>query len=142
MCYSIYLSTDSNRDLSTENSDLLRFKQETIEEPIRSILQNEHQWYVGSQSGCSCTFRHLYSKELGFAEPVDWYQEDDDEIAATLFFVKIARQLVDQGYQLDCVDVWYGTAEDDIKERQVNFKNMRDEEFRFFENYHFIFSQL
>ena len=80
MCYSIYLSTDSNRDLSTENSDLLRFKQETIEEPIRSILQNEHQWYVGSQSGCSCTFRHLYSTELGFAEPVDWYQEDDDEI--------------------------------------------------------------
>lgn len=140
MCYSIYLSTDSSQDLSSEDSDLLHFKQEVIEEPFRSILQNEHQWYVGSKSGCSCTFRHLYSTELGFGEPVDWYPEEADEIAATLSIIEIIRQLVDQRYQVDCVDVWYGAAEDDINELQVNLNNMENEEFRFFENHHFIFT--
>lgn len=140
MCYSIYLSTDSNKDLSNENNDLLHFKQEEIKVPIQSILKNEHQWYLGSKSICSCTFRHLHSIELGFSEPVDWYPEDDDEIAATLSFIEIARQIVEQGHQLDCVDIWEGTAEADIKELWIDLNDLRDDEFRFFENYHFIFT--
>ncbi|UCD43085.1 MAG: hypothetical protein JSV69_05685 [Chloroflexota bacterium] len=140
MCYSIYLSTDSNKDLSNENNDLLHFKQEEIKVPIQSILKNEHQWYLGSKSICSCTFRHLHSIELGFSEPVDWYPEDDDEIAATLSFIEIARQIVEQGHQLDCIDIWEGTAEADIKELRIDLNDLRDDEFRFFENYHFIFT--
>ncbi|UCD43084.1 MAG: hypothetical protein JSV69_05680 [Chloroflexota bacterium] len=140
MCYSIYLSTDSNKDLSNENNDLLHFKQEEIKGSIQSILKNEHQWYLGSKSICSCTFRHLHSIELGFSEPVDWYPEDDDEIAATLSFIEIARQIVEQGHQLDCVDIWEGTAEADIKELWIDLNDLRDDEFRFFENYHFIFT--
>ena len=140
MCYSIYLSTDSNKDLSSENNDLLHFKQEEIRGPIQSILKNEHQWYLGSKSICSCTFRHLHSIELGFSEPVDWYPEDDDEIAATLSFIEIARQIVEQGHQLDCIDIWEGTAEADIKELRIDLNDLRDDEFRFFENYHFIFT--
>jgi hypothetical protein len=140
VCYSIYLSTDSNRDLSGENSDLLRFKSERIDEPIQKLLQYEYQWYVGSQSGCSCTFRHLHSTELGFSEPVDWYPEDEDEIAATLSFIEIVRRLVDQGHQLDCVDLWYGAEVDDVKEMKVDLKNITDEQFRFFENHYFIFT--
>jgi hypothetical protein len=140
VCYSIFLSTDSSRDLSTENSDLLRFEQEAIEEPFRSILQNENRWYVGSKSGCSCTFRHLYSTELGFGGPVDWYPEDEDERKATSSFIKLVRQLVNQGHPVDCVDVWYGAAKDDIKEMEVNLKDVSDEQFRFFENHHFIFA--
>jgi hypothetical protein len=140
VCYSIYLSTDSNRDLSGENSDLIRFKREKIYEPIHTLLEHEYRWYVGSKSGCSCTFRHLHSTELGFSEPVDWYPEDEDEIAATLSFIEIVRSLVDQGHQLDCVDLWYGAEVDGIKEMKVDLKNVADEQFRFYENHHFIFT--
>jgi len=140
VCYSIYLSTDSNRDLSGENSDLLRFKRERIDEPMRTLLQHEYQWYVGSKSGCSCTFRHLHSTELGFSKPIDWYPEDEDEIAATLSFIEIVRRLVDQGHQLDCVDLWYGAKADHVKEMKVDLKKITDEQFRFFENHYFIFT--
>ena len=140
MCYSIYLSTDSNRDLSGENSDLLRFKCERIDQPIRTLLQHEYQWYVGSQSGCSCTFRHLYSTELGFGEPVDWYPENEPELTATKSFIEIVRRLVGKGHQVDCVDIWYGTANDDIIEMEVNLDKVKNEQFRFFENHYFYFT--
>ena len=139
MCYSIHLSTDSSQDLAGENSELLRFEKESIAEPFRSMLRNEHQWYVGSQSGCSCTFRHLFSIELGFGEPVDWYEEDEIEIAATLSFIKIIRRLVESGQRVDCIDAWNDATQDDILERVVNLKNMDDKQFRFFENHHFVF---
>jgi hypothetical protein len=95
---------------------------------------------VGSKSVCSCTFRHLFSTELGFREPVDWFEEDEDEIEATLLFIKIVRRLIDQGYQVDCLDAWYGVAKEDITEMKVNLENLDDEQFRFFENQHFIFN--
>jgi hypothetical protein len=140
VCYSIFLSTDSSRDLSAENSELLEFKLEAIKEPFRSILQHEHQWYVGSKSRCSCTFRHLYSTELGFSEPVDWYPEDEDEIEATLYFIKILRQLVDQSYKVDCVNIWNDMIGDKFNQAIVNLEIVSDEQFRFFENFHFIFT--
>jgi hypothetical protein len=140
VCYSIFLSTDSSRDLSAENSELLEFKLEAIKEPFRSILQHEHQWYVGSKSRCSCTFRHLYSTELGFSEPVDWYPEDEDEIEATLYFIKIIRQLVDQSYKVDCVNIWNDMIGDKFNQAIVNLEIVSDEQFRFFENFHFIFT--
>ena len=139
MCYSIYLSTDSSQDLSGENSELLHFQKDSVAEPFRSMLRNEHQWYVGSETGCSCTFRHLFSIELGFSEPVDWYEEDEIEIAATLSFIKIIRQLVDSGQKVDCIDVWNDAAQDHIIEQIVNLKKTDDEQFRFFENHHFVF---
>jgi hypothetical protein len=142
VCYSIYLSTDSSQDLSGENSELIHFQKESIAEPFRSMLQNEHQWYVGSQSGCSCTFRHLFSIELGFSEPVDWYEEDGSEIAATLSFIRVIRQLIESGQKVDCIDVWNNAAQKDIVERVVNLKNMDDEQFRFFENHRFIFENV
>ena len=139
MCYTIYLSTDSNQDLSLNNSDLVHFKKQTVEEPFDSLLRYDQQWYVGSKSGCSCTFRHLFSVDLGFGEPVDWYPEDEDEIAATLLFVEIVRKIIERGYEVDCIDAWYGATKEDILEKQVNLDEIKDAQFRFFENYHFIF---
>ena len=106
------------------------------------MLRNEHHWYVGSRSGCSCTFRHLFSTELGFSEPVDWYEEDESEIAATLSFIKIIRQLVENGQRVDCIDAWNDAKQDDILERVVNLKIVNDEQFRFFENHHFVFENV
>ncbi len=140
MCYSIYVSTDSNQDLSDGNGELIHFQKEAIAEPFNTLLRHENQWFVGSKSVCSCTFRHLSSTELGFSEPVDWFEEDEDEIEATLLFIKIVRRLIDQGHQVDCIDSWYGVTKEDITEMKVNLKDLDDEQFRFFENRHFIFN--
>ena len=84
MCYSVYLSTDFEGDLSQHSSALIRFEKDftNCEPEIMDLLLYEHPWYVGSKAGCSCTFRHLSSVELGFGKPVDWYAEELDEIEA------------------------------------------------------------
>ena len=139
MCYAIYLSTGTNQDLSLENSDLIHFERRTVEEPFGSILLYVQQWYVGSKSGCSCTFRHLYSSELGFSEPVEWYDEDEEEVSATLLFIIVVRSLIERGHKVDCIDAWYGATKGEILEKQVDLDELNDAQFRFFENYHFSF---
>jgi len=139
VCYSIYLSTNSDQDLSAENCDLVSFSKEPVPEPYRSLLKFPHQWFVGSKSMCSCTFRHLFSIELGFGEPVDWYEEGEDEIAATLLFINIIRRISKLGFQVDCIDTWEGTGREDIIEISVNLDDIADDQFRFFENHHFVF---
>ena len=139
MCYSIYLSTDFDQDLSAENSELLRFRKEPVPELSHSLLKHPNQWFVGSKSMCSCTFRHLYSVELGFGEPVEWYEEGEDEIAATLTFIKVIRHISELDYQVDCIDTWEGTEGEDILEISVNLNDVADDQFRFFENHHFLF---
>jgi hypothetical protein len=73
MCYMVYISTDCADDLSVHTSDLVRFEKPTVEKqrPCPRILKHEHKWFVGSKSGCSCTFRHLCrgSIGLGFGQP-------------------------------------------------------------------------
>lgn len=139
MCYSVYLSTDSQEDLSKQSTDLVRFEKVMEDDPVMSLLEYEARWYVGSKSGCGCTFRHLVSIELGFGEPVDWYQEEDDEINATLSFLTVIRGMIREGHQVDCIDAWSGAGPADIVEKDVDLKNLADEEFRFFENHHFRF---
>ena len=112
MCYSVYLSTNSKQDLTQENCDLFRFESRSIAESFRSILLHENQWYLGSKSGCSCTFRHLHSVELGFGEPVEWYPEEEDEIAATLLFIRFVRKLIEREHKVDCIDAWHGATEE------------------------------
>lgn len=41
---------------------------------------------------------------------------------------------------MDCIDAWYGAVKEDIVEIKVNLKDLADEQIRFFENHHFIFS--
>jgi hypothetical protein len=139
VCYSIYLSTDSDRDLRTENDELVRFRKEAAPESYRSLLRRRHHWYVGSKTVCSCTFRHLSSIELGFMAPVDWYDEGEHEILATLKFIKFVRRMKKLGYQVDCIDVWEGSEKEKIVETFVDLDEITDGQFRFFENHHFIF---
>lgn len=139
MCYSVYLSTDSDKDLAEKTSDCVRFERVANDAPAVSLLDYEHKWYVGSKSGCSCTFRHLYSIELGFGEPVEWCGEEEDEIAATLAFIKTVREIIDGGGKVDCIDTWHGAGKDDILQIKVDLDDVKDNQFRFFENHHFRF---
>ncbi len=76
---------------------------------------------------------------MGFSEPEDWYEEGDDEIAATISFIRIVRKIVDRGNQVDCIDAWHGIGKEDIVATTVNLTDIKDEQFRFFENHHFHF---
>jgi hypothetical protein len=84
----------------------------------------------------------LYSIELGFVEPVDWYAEEPDEIEATKVFYDVMTGLISSGNKVDCIQIWFGTKKDQIKRRAVDLSSISKEAFRFFENHHFVFSQV
>lgn len=86
MCYSIYISTDSNIDLASYNNELISFEktEDKLENESIKLLSHPNVWYLGSKSGCSCTFRDIMAIELGFSEPVDWYEEDETVIKSDI----------------------------------------------------------
>jgi hypothetical protein len=77
------------------------------------------------------------SEELGFSEPVDWYEEESKDIEATKQFYRIIKEQIDRGFKIDIVDKWEGTELNSIKRLEVNLSQVSENEFRFFENYLF-----
>ena len=141
MCYLVYISTDFKGDLSQHNAALLAFGKDFADKDsaVLDLLQYEHLWFVGSKAGCSCTFRHLLSVELGFGEPVKWFPEGADEIEATKLFYDVVSNLISAGYKVDCIQIWNGTKKDQIKRLAVDLEGVSRKSFRFLENHHFIF---
>ena len=140
MCYALLLSTTSNEDLSQYNREEIRFNQAVPEHlPVNRLLYPS-KWYVGSRTGCSCSFRHLYEPDLGFGVPEDWFPEEESDIQATQIFVRFVRSLLAKGKKVDCIDAWEGNSEMPFAQLTVNLSQIRDEEFRFFENHHFDFA--
>jgi hypothetical protein len=141
MCYTLLLSTSSDEDLALHNNDLVRFSRDLPSIAAADHLKYAHRWYVGSQAGCSCTFRHSMEQNgLGFQEPVEWWKEEPEPIDATLQLIAIIRGLLASGHTVDCVDVF-----GDLKvpgpdrELEVDLSTVSNAAFRFFENYHFVF---
>lgn len=139
MCYSVFMSTSSPEDLASRATPLITFHKRAADETLPPLL-HDHQWFVGSKSGCSCTFRHATSAQLGFGKPEEWYPDEPDEIAATATFIAMVRQVLADGYEVDCVDLWAEGAAGKIVTREVDLAAVSDQEFRFFENVHFVFS--
>ncbi len=141
MCYLVYLSTDFEGDLSQQDAALIRFAKDfaDTDPAVLDLLQYEHRWFVGSKAGCSCTFRHLLSVELGFGEPVEWFPEEADEIKATGLFYDVVSDLISAGHKIDCIQIWNGTKKDQVIRLAVDLDGVSRNAFRFFENHHFIF---
>ena len=141
MCYVVLLSTTSSVDLGAESTELVHYERELPEIVGADWLLYPNRWYLGSKAGCSCTFRHLLSTDLGFGAPVDWYPEEPDELAATLEVIRVIRRLVENGDRVDCVDSWGHPEMSSVPaaSRTVDLDGITDEEFRFFENHHFVF---
>jgi hypothetical protein len=143
MCYQLILSTDAAEDLAAHNDDLVSFSRELPGLPEERLLEHTRRWFVGSRHGCSCGFRHLHvsSVELGFGEPVDWYHEEAEDVAATLRFIAIVRALVASGARVDCIDAW-NHGEDPVALAgivAVDLAIVSDRAFRFMENHRFVF---
>ncbi len=139
MCYSVYISTDAPDDLTAHNSENVRFERLSASnnDPTTRLLEFPYKWYIGSKAGCSCSFRHLMSIELGFSEPVDWYKEDQDDIDATRELHSILFKILISGYDIDLVDSWQGAQPKDIKTLDVSLSDITLTAFRLFENYKF-----
>ena len=144
MCYQVVLSTDSLEDLASYGDARVSFTRELPGLPEEALLAHPQRWFVGSRHRCSCGFRHLHvsSIELGFAEPVAWYPEEPEDVAATLRFIEVVRALVGRGARVDCIDVWRdgdggaslaGTVE-------VDLARVSDRAFRFMESHRFVFA--
>jgi hypothetical protein len=137
----LYLSTDCADDLSLRTSDLVRFERLPAERqaPCPRVLKHEHKWLVGSKSGCSCTFRHLYSGSvgLGFGEPQDWFPEEKDSIDATRRLYGVLKEMVERGHQVEVFDCW-GQSEDAVAiPLDVSFTQVPAGHFRLFEGHLF-----
>ena len=135
------LSTTSPRDLTVFNTPLLQMSRVLPSRPEAVFLQHAHRWFVGSQYGCSCGFRHLTSQELGFGTPEEWMPEDDCDIEATLELVAMLRSLIADGAQVDCIDSW---AEDETQalaelagDMVVDLSAMADASFRLYSMHRF-----
>jgi hypothetical protein len=139
MCYGVYISTNCLKDLTECNSELVRFEKVTDlnSDPCIALLGFPNIWYVGSKAGCSCTFRHLSAIELGFSEPVEWYDEEQDELDATEQLYRILSQLLALGYRVDLLDRWEGAQPEGITVVDVSLDDVSERAFRMFENHRF-----
>ena len=139
MCYSVYISTDTSEDLTAHNSESVRFERLSApnNDSTTVLLEYPHKWYIGSKSGCSCTFRHLMSIEIGFSDPVDWYKEEQEDIAATQELYSIFFKMLSSGYHIDLIDSWQGAQPRNIKMLDVSLNDVSITAFRLFENHKF-----
>jgi len=141
MCYVVFLSTSYPGDLSAHNTGLLQLNRELGAEPAIELLEHPFRWFVGSRQGCSCGFRHLTAPELGFNTPEEWFPEESEDLDASAEFFAVVRKLIGGGHKVDCVDSWTQTGCGLIRRMEVSTSTLRDGEFRFFENHHFLFTE-
>jgi hypothetical protein len=139
MCYAVYISTDSDADLSTRNSERVRFAKVDAAkaDACASMLEFENKWYVGSKSQCSCTFRHIADVDMRFSEPEDWFPEEEDAIVATRELYSTLEWLLASGHKVDLVDGWMDSGPEGVKVLDVSFDEVSAKAFRLFEDYRF-----
>lgn len=141
MCYMVYISTDCADDLSLRSSDLVRFERPSADtqSPCPRVLKHEHTWFVGSTSGCSCTFRHLCrdSVDLGFGDVQEWFPEEEEAIDATTRLFDVLREMVQHGHQVDVFDCWSGDEDLEAVPLDVFLSQVPAGHFRLFEGHLF-----
>jgi len=114
MCYTLYPSTSSDRSFEQGSYAHCSFDRVEDSSPEGGVskLRYPHRWFVGIGHECSCGFRHLGhgSIDLGFSDPVDWWDEEDNEIEATAELYRLVKSLVDSSATVDLADSWEGAS--------------------------------
>ena len=78
------------------------------------------------------------NEQFEFSEPEDWYDEDVDDIQATVAVYKVIQQLIHNGFSVDLID-FENDPPEAFKEIEVDLIQVSQSSFRFFENYRFTF---
>lgn len=142
MCYMTIISTTSAIDLTQFNTTDVVFDKEMPGIPEEQLLKYPHKWYIGSYQGCSCGFRHLMTEnfsDLVFSEPEEWFEEEPEDIEATLKLVRIFKIIIKSGSKLECINAWARDPSEppNLKGNVVvNFSEVTETSFRLIENYH------
>lgn len=138
----MYVSTTSPEDLSTLQLDRTSFvkDQETEAPEMRAILAFPHRWFISTYGGCSCNLRHTANLDLAdmFGPPEDWCPKDDDDVAETAKVYDHLRRLVEEGHEVDVVDLWTDTPLDDLITVPIRVSEISREAFRFAEGARFV----
>lgn len=142
MCNLIFISTDSDLDLSAVSSEQFRFRHPSEEDlgKVGSFLRYPKRWYLQCQyGGCSCHFRHLAAgSDFFFGPAEDWLPEDEDDLFATAAVFDVFADLVRRGYRLDVLDTWNAELTVAI-EVDVRISEVGRGAFRFWEGCRFEF---
>lgn len=140
MSYIIFISTDCEDDLKKRNCELVRFTRELPFDIEAGLLSNKNVWHVKSKEDSGGPFRHS-PEPNSFALPQDWYPEDKADIEATIIFMDTVRYILQNEFDVDCINMWCHDASwsgDPVK-MTVDLSDIKNEEFRFFENHIFEF---
>lgn len=145
MCYSVYLSTTSDADLTEWGNELCKFEKGIWpdDQEIVDLLRHPHKWFVTRYGGCSCHFRHNmnYPDLPAFGPPEEWMPEDPDEIESSAAAYDLFMKLLDGGSQLDIVSVWQPCATDEVTSLDVRLADVPRDSFRFVANVMFSFTR-
>ena len=142
MCYMLIVCTTSGADLAALNTPLVQFSKDISAIPEAAFLRYPSKWFLGSKDGCSCGFGHLdqNATDLGFSEPVDWWEEDQEDVDATLQVVEVFHEILRGGHKLDCIDAWASDSKEPKNlagDLVVDLNEVGAKSFRFFEGYRF-----
>ena len=140
MCYELSFSTDSPNDLTVYNSSEAFFEQIT-EEMNKDNLKYEYKYRLATSAPgcCSCFFRifeYDMVKELNFEQLQKFYEEEPDDmnVANTEWLLKVIKDLVDAGYQVDTHIAQGYMAHDPPEERKaIQINNYDNDNFAFVE---------
>lgn len=150
MCYTIYLSTTTEEDLSKLTSEVIRFEPilDWVPDPIpgeddslEGLMCHPHLWFLVSRyGGCSCHYRHLgKGSDMRFGPPEDWSPEDDEDVESTQAVYDVFARILREGHELDVLDVWANTPVDSVSTIEVRLSQVPRESFRFFDGTRFQF---
>ena len=146
MCYTVFFSTTSDEDLSEAGHGLFtpyRTDGHTWEEEAIELLAHPNRWYLECRyGGCSCHFRHIESYIATFGLPGDplpgGQDEDEDDIESTAAFYDLIKRLVDEGHDIDVIDVWSDTPNERVQTMDVSLSEVTRDTFRFFASHRFM----
>ena len=151
MCYSVYVSTTSDEDLSVLPPGHFHFVPvegttfslgETTYDDTEALawLTYPHKWYLsGRHGGCSCHFRHWDSGQVEptFERPVDWFPEDQDDVDSTNALYDELARIVQAGHQVDLIDTWNSENLENASSLTLSMSALPRDAFRFFLNVRF-----
>lgn len=141
MCNMLYLSTTSSEDFSLLPATAFFFSRVSEQDQL-TLLEFPNQWHIGwPKGGCSCNFRHWIDgrPDPEFGLPEDWFPEDPGHLEGTAaLYLEFAR-LIHEGHKLDVIDLWNSEEHDEVVTLSVSISAVSPEEFRFFEEYRFVF---